>query len=103
MAEVASVGGYVKQYQVTVDPVKLRGYDIPLSRIRQAIQRSNNDVGGRLVEMAETEFMVRGLGYFERLTDVENVPVGVSATGTPVLIRDIAEVSLGPELRRGLV
>ncbi len=103
VAEVASIGGYVKQYQVTVDPVKLRGYDISLSRIRQAIQRSNNDVGGRLVEMAETEFMVRGLGYFEDLEDIENVPVGVSATGTPVLIRDIAVVSLGPELRRGLV
>jgi Cu(I)/Ag(I) efflux system membrane protein CusA/SilA len=103
VAEVASVGGYVKQYQVTVDPVKLRGYDIPLSRIHRALQRSNSDVGGRLIEMAETEFMVRGLGYFEQLADVENVPVGVSATGTPVLIKDIAEVGLGPELRRGLV
>jgi len=103
VAEVASVGGYVKQYQVTVDPVKLRGYDISLSRIRQALQRSNNNVGGRLVEMAETEFMVRGLGYFRDLADVENVPVGVSATGTPVLIKDIAEVGLGPELRRGIV
>ncbi len=103
VAEVASIGGYVKQYQVTVDPIKLRGYDISLSRLRNALQRSNNDVGGRLVEMAETEFMVRGLGYFKNLEDVENVPVGVSATGTPVLIKDIAEVGLGPELRRGLV
>ena len=103
VAEVASVGGYVKQYQVTVVPVKLQGYDIPLSKLRRAIQRSNNDVGGRLVEMAETEFMVRGLGYFKSLTDLGNVPVGVSATGTPVLIKDIAEVGLGPELRRGLV
>ena len=103
VAEVASVGGYVKQYQVTVDPIKLQGYDIPLSKVRRAIQRSNSDVGGRLIEMAETEFMVRGLGYFKSLADVENVPVAVSATGTPVLIKDIAEVGLGPELRRGLV
>jgi len=102
IAEVASIGGYVKQYQVTVDPVKLRGYDISISKIVRAIQRSNNDVGGRLVEMAETEFMVRGLGYFKSLADVEKVPVGVSADGTPVLVRDIAEVSLGPELRRGV-
>jgi Cu(I)/Ag(I) efflux system membrane protein CusA/SilA len=103
VAEVASVGGYVKQYQVTVDPIKLRGYDIPLSKVKSAIQRSNSDVGGRLIEMAETEFMVRGLGYIKSLADVENVSVAVSATGTPVLIKDIAEVSLGPELRRGLV
>jgi Cu(I)/Ag(I) efflux system membrane protein CusA/SilA len=103
VAEVASVGGFVKQYQVTVDPIKLRGYDIPLSDVRRAIQRSNIDVGGRLIEMAETEFMVRGLGYFKSLADVENVPVTVSAMGTPVLIKDIAEVGLGPELRRGLV
>jgi Cu(I)/Ag(I) efflux system membrane protein CusA/SilA len=103
VAEVASIGGYVKQYQVTVDPIKLQGYDISLSSVRHAIQRSNNDVGGRLVEMAETEFMVRGLGYFKSLADVENVPLSVSATGTPVLIKDVAEVGLGPELRRGLV
>ncbi|TDI34703.1 MAG: efflux RND transporter permease subunit [Acidobacteria bacterium] len=102
VSEVASIGGYVKQYQVTVDPVKLRGYDIPLSRIRTAIKRSNNDVGGRLIEMAETEFMVRGLGYIKSIEDIENIPVGVSDTGTPVLIRDIAHVGLGPELRRGL-
>jgi Cu(I)/Ag(I) efflux system membrane protein CusA/SilA len=102
VAEVASIGGYVKQYQVTVDPIKLQGYDIPISRVVTAIQRSNNDVGGRLVEMSETEYMVRGLGYFKSLADVEDVPVGVSADGVPVLIRDVAEVSLGPELRRGL-
>ena len=99
---MASVGGYVKQYQVTVDPIKLQGYDIPISRVVRAIQRSNNDVGGRLVEMAETEYMVRGLGYFKSLADVENVPVGVSATARRCCIRDIAEVGLGPELRRGL-
>jgi len=103
VAEVASIGGYVKQYQVTVDPIKLQGYDIPISRVVKAIQRSNNDVGGRLVEMAETEYMVRGLGYFKSLADVEEVPVGVSADGVPVLVRHVAQVSLGPELRRGLV
>ena len=103
VSEVASIGGHVKQYQVTVDPVKLQAYDAPLSRVRRAIERSNNDVGGRLVEMAETEFMVRGLGYFRGIEDLENVPVRVSTTGTPVLLRDIATVSLGPELRRGVL
>jgi Cu(I)/Ag(I) efflux system membrane protein CusA/SilA len=103
VSEVASIGGFVKQYQVTLDPIRLQGYDIPISRVVQAIRRSNNDVGGRLVEMAETEFMVRGLGYFESLEDVENVPLGVSRDGVPILLRDVAEVGLGPELRRGLV
>jgi Cu(I)/Ag(I) efflux system membrane protein CusA/SilA len=103
VSEVASIGGYVKQYQVEVDPNKLLAYDIPLSHVRMALARSNNDVGGRLVEMGETEYMVRGLGYLKSIDDVENVPVGVDAHGTPVLIRNIANVHLGPELRRGLV
>ena len=102
VAEVASIGGYVKQYQVTVDPIKLQGYDLPISRVVRAIQRSNNDVGGRLMELSETEYMVRGLGYIQALEDVENVPVGVSLDGTPILVRHVAEVTLGPELRRGL-
>ncbi|NNE70873.1 MAG: efflux RND transporter permease subunit [Rhodothermales bacterium] len=102
VAEVASLGGFVKQYQVEVDPNKLLAYDIPLSRVRSALARSNNDVGGRLVEMGETEYMVRGLGYFESLSDVEEVPVGVDQNGTPILVRNIANVHLGPELRRGL-
>ncbi len=102
VAEVASIGGYVKQYQVTLDPVKLQGYDIPISKVVQAIRRSNNDVGGKLVEMAETEFMVRGLGYFRSVEDIENVPVGVGPSGAPILVGDLATVSLGPELRRGL-
>ena len=102
VSEVASIGGYVKQYQVTVDPVKLQAYDVSLSRVRVAIQRSNNNVGGRLVEMAETEFMVRGLGYVRSIQDLEDVPVGVSSTGTPILLGDLATVGLGPELRRGL-
>ncbi|MXW63586.1 MAG: efflux RND transporter permease subunit [Bacteroidetes bacterium SB0662_bin_6] len=103
VAEVASIGGYVKQYQVEVDPNKLLAYNIPLSKVRTALQRSNNDVGGRLVEMGETEFMVRGLGYIQSVEDIENTPVGVDENGTPILIRNIAHVHLGPELRRGLV
>ncbi len=102
VAEVASIGGYVKQYQVEVDPNKLLAYNIPLSKVRAALQRSNNDVGGRLVEMGETEFMVRGLGYIQSIKDIENTPVGVDENGTPILIRNIAHVHLGPELRRGL-
>jgi Cu(I)/Ag(I) efflux system membrane protein CusA/SilA len=102
VSEVASVGGFVKQYQVTVDPNKLLAFNIPLHKVRMAIQRSNNDVGGRLIEMAETEFMVRGLGYIKSLDDIRNIPVSVSDTGTPIRIRDIATVQLGPELRRGL-
>ncbi len=103
VAEVASIGGYVKQYQVEVDPNRLLAYNIPLSKVRQALQRSNADVGGRLVEMGETEFMVRGLGYIQSIEDIENIPVGVDDNGTPVLIRNLGHVHLGPELRRGLV
>ncbi len=102
VAEVASIGGYVKQYQVEVDPNKLLAYKIPINKVRMAIKRSNNDVGGKLVEMGETEFMVRGLGYIKSIEDVENIPVGVDVTGTPILVKNIANVHLGPELRRGL-
>lgn len=102
VSEVASIGGYVKQYQVEVDPNKLKAYNIPLSKVSIAIKRSNNDVGGRLVESGETEFMVRGLGYIKSIQDVENIPVGIDQSGTPVLIKNIADVHLGPELRRGL-
>jgi len=102
VAEVASIGGYVKQYQVEVDPNKLAAYNISLSKVRMAIKDSNNDVGGRLVEIGETEFMVRGLGYIKSKQDVENIPLGVDNYGTAILIRNIANVSIGPELRRGL-
>jgi Cu(I)/Ag(I) efflux system membrane protein CusA/SilA len=102
VAEVASIGGYVKQYQIEVDPNALVNYDIPLSRVRQAITRSNNDVGGRLIEMAETEYMVRGLGYIRSVQDIEEIPVGVDPRGTPIRLKDVAQVHLGPELRRGL-
>jgi Cu(I)/Ag(I) efflux system membrane protein CusA/SilA len=101
VAEVASVGGFVKQYQVEVDPNVLLAYGIPLAKVKQAIQRSNQDVGGRLVEMAETEYMVRGLGYIRGIEDLKEIPVGVDAMGTPIRLEDVANIHLGPELRRG--
>jgi len=103
VAEVASMGGYVKQYQVEVDPNALAEYGIPLAKVKHAIKRSNNDVGGRLIEMGETEFMVRGKGYLKGIPDLEVVPVGVDTHGTPILLRDVAQIHLGPELRRGLI
>ncbi|CAH1385890.1 copper/silver export system RND permease [Candidatus Nitrotoga sp. M5] len=103
VSEVASVGGYVKQYQVEVKPDALLAYNIPLSKVKQAIQRSNNDVGGRLVEMGETEYMVRAAGYIKSLHDLEVIPVGVDANGTPIYLKQLANIHLGPELRRGLV
>ena len=101
VSEVASVGGFVQQYQVIVDPVKLRAYGIPLNKVTQVIRESNRDVGGRVVEMAETEYMVRGRGYLRGKGDIENLVVKAER-GTPVLIRDIARVELGPDERRGL-
>jgi Cu(I)/Ag(I) efflux system membrane protein CusA/SilA len=103
VSEVASVGGFVKQYQVEVDPNMLLAYEISLAKVKQAIQRSNQDVGGRLVEMAETEYMVRGLGYLRGVEDIKLIAVGVDARGTPIRLEDVANVHLGPELRRGLV
>ena len=103
VSEVASVGGYVKQYQVEVDPNALLRYNIPLNKIKMAIKMSNKDVGGRLVEMAETEYMVRGLGYVQSIDDLNSIPVGVDANGTPIRLQDVAHVQIGPELRRGLV
>ncbi len=102
VAEVASIGGYVKQYQVQLDPDKLDAYRISIQTVKKALKRSNNDVGGRLVEMGETEFMVRGLGYIKSIRDIENIPVGTDGNGTPILIKQIANVTIGPELRRGL-
>lgn len=101
VSEVASIGGYVKQYQVEVDPDALLAYDIPLAKIKHAIARSNNDVGGRLVEMGETEYMVRGLGYIKSLRDLEMIPVNVDKHGTPIYLKQLANIHLGPELRRG--
>ena len=101
VAEVASVGGFVQTYQVTVDPVKLRAYNIPLMKVAQVIRDSNRDVGGRAVEMAETEYMVRGKGYLRGKSDIEMLVVKADK-GTPVLIRDIARVELTPDERRGI-
>ena len=101
VAEVASIGGFVQTYQVTVDPVKLRAYNIPLMKVGQVIRDSNRDVGGRAIEMAETEYMVRGKGYLRGISDIEMLVVKADQ-GTPVLIRDIARVELVPDERRGL-
>jgi len=102
VSEVASVGGFVKQYQVTVDPVRLLAYNLPLSKIKKAIQRSNSDVGGKLVEMSEKEFMVRGLGYVRNVDDLKKIVVAVSKSGVPVLLRDVAHIGIGPDIRRGI-
>ncbi len=102
VSEVASVGGFVKQYQIILDPNKMRGYNIPISKIRTAVQRSNNDVGGRLLEISEKEFMIRGHGYIRSLDDLRSVALGVDRNGVPVLLRDVATVQYGPEIRRGL-
>ncbi len=100
VAEVATVGGMVRQYQVVADPEKLRAYGIPLARLSTAIRNANQEVGGSVVELGEAEYMVRSRGYIESLADIETIPVDVAATGTPVLLRDLARVQVGPELRR---
>jgi Cu(I)/Ag(I) efflux system membrane protein CusA/SilA len=101
VAEVASLGGFVKQYQVVVDPTKLRAFGIPLSQVTGAIRASNADVGGSTIEMSEREYMVRGRGYLKGIGDLENI-VLKSSGGTPVLVKDVARVELGPAERRGL-
>ena len=103
VANVASVGGFVKQYQVNIDPNKLLAYNLPLRAVTSAVRRSNNDIGGRVVEYAETEYMVEGIGYIENVQDIEKIPVGVDSNGTPILVRDIADVHLGPDIRRGAI
>ena len=101
VAEVASVGGFVRQYSVVVDPRRLRAFNIPLAKVREAIRDSNLDVGGRVVELAETEFMVRGRGYIKGIADIEQVVLKAEA-GTPVLVKDVARVELAPDERRGV-
>lgn len=101
VAEVASVGGFVQQYQVIVDPRKLQAYGIPLSTVSRVIAESNRDVGGRVVEMTETEYMVRGKGYLRGIQDIEDLVVKAEG-GTPILVRDVARVELGPDERRGV-
>ena len=101
VAEVASIGGFVRQYQVQLDPVKLRAYNIPLSTVIDRVRASTNEVGGRLLEMGGAEYMIRGLGYFRSLDDLSDVPVATKA-GTPVLVRDLGTVAFGPDIRRGV-
>ena len=101
VAEVASIGGFVRQYQVRLDPDKLRAYNIPLSTIIDKVRDSTNEVGGRLIELGGAEYMIRGLGYLHSLSDLETVPVA-SKNGTAVLVRDLGSVSFGPDIRRGV-
>ena len=102
VSEVASIGGFEKQYQVTVDPVKLRAYNLSLSKVREAIEMSNGEVGGRSIEMAEREYIVRVKGYIQDVEMLRKVAVGVGESGVPLLLRDVATVQLGPEMRRGI-
>jgi len=102
VAEIASVGGFEREYQVVVDPRKLQAYGIPLSRVSEAVRASNQDVGGRTIELTETEYMVRGRGYLKSAGDLERVVLRAGANGTPVLLRDVARVQLGPAERRGI-
>ena len=102
VAEVASVGGFVKQYQITLDPTKLRAYDISLSQVTEAVQRSNIEVGGGVIEVAGHEPFVRGRAYIQSLEDIELIPLRVGAGGVPVYLRDVADMQLGPDMRRGL-
>ena len=103
VAEVAPVGGYTRQYQVNLDPNRLRAYGIPVSRVIEAVRSGNNESSGRLIEFGGTEYMVRGRGYARSLEDFENIPLNVSETGSQIRIRDVGQVVMGPDLRRGLV
>jgi len=102
VSEVASVGGMVKQYQVNVDPDKLRAYGIPLSLIQTAIKQGNQERGASVVEMAEAEYMVSSTGYIKSVADLEAIPLGTNANGTPLQLRDVADIKLGPQMRRGI-
>src|SRR6476620_13965 len=102
VAEVASVGGFVKQYQVTVDPAKLRAYNLSVSEVAMAIKRSNGEVGGRSIEISEKEFILRVRGYVEKLDDLRKVSVGVGDKGVPILLGQVADVQFGPDMRRGI-
>ncbi len=102
VSEVATIGGYEKQYQVDLDPAKLLAYRIPVTRVMQAIQAANADIGAMVVELSEREYMVRGLGYLKSLADIENVVVGATAAGTPIRVAELGRVNVGPAVRRGV-
>ena len=102
VSEVATIGGMVKQYQVVLDPDRLRAYDLPLNKVRMAIKRANQEVGGSVIEMAEAEYMVRATGYIDELDDLKLIPLGVNKRGIPILLKDVADIRLGPQMRRGI-
>ena len=102
VAEVATLGGMVRQYQVVVDPDKLRAFGLPLSKLKTAIQRGNQETGGSVIEMGEAEYMVRATGYIQSIEDLSQIPLGVNAQGTPLVLSDVAEIRLGPQMRRGI-
>src|SRR5215510_320049 len=102
VAEVAPIGGFVKQYQVNVDPGRLLALGIPLDRVIDVIRRSNRDVGGRVVELTGKEYLVRGRGYIQSVQDIESLPIGSDPRGTPVQVRHVANVTLGADMRRGI-
>ncbi len=102
VSEVSALGGMVKQYQIRVDPDKLRAFNMPLTHIQNAIKRGNQEIGASVVEMAEAEYMVRATGYIKSVADLENIPLGVNKNGTPLLLKDVAEIGIGPQMRRGI-
>ena len=102
VAEIASFGGFEKQYQIEVDPAKLLAFNIPITKVAQALRASNQDVGGRVLEMGGSEYVIRGRGRFESLADIRSVALGVAAGGTPITVGDVANVQIGPEIRRGI-
>ena len=102
VAEVATIGGMVRQYQVVIDPDKMRAYGMSIAAIKQAIQAGNQETGGSVVEMGEAEYMVRASGYLQSQEDLSDIPLGVNANGTPIVLSDIAEIHLGPQMRRGI-
>ena len=102
VSQVASIGGFVKQYQVTVDPDRLRAYNIPLTKVMDAVRKNNRDVEGRVIEFSGIEYMIRGRGYLKDIQDLQNIAVGTNGSGTPIQLRDIANIQIGPDIRRGL-
>ena len=102
VSEVATVGGMVKQYQVVLEPDRLRAYNLSLEKIRMAIKNANQEVGGSVIEMAEAEYMIRATGYLSKLEDLQRIPLGMNQYGAPILLKDVADIRLGPQLRRGI-
>ncbi|MBT4770210.1 MAG: efflux RND transporter permease subunit [Rhodospirillaceae bacterium] len=102
VSEVATIGGMVKQYQVVIDPDRMRAYGLQIAEVRRAIKQANQEVGGSVIEMAEAEYMVRSGGYIENLEDLREIPLGTSETGTPILLSDLADIRIGPQMRRGV-